>query len=136
MQINTNGMPCEGATLCGATLRPADDDSQWGVVHRGTFTCGFTVETGRSNPFLRMTPAVQVPQFCREGFERWQFEHDDESMMDLALDERDGEVVVRRDLKGLEASDVEPVLSELLDWLETTGVPAVKGYIAASLATA
>lgn len=118
-----------GAQVCGSALYPADGDSVYAVIRMPNMSCGITVEAGNGKPYLRFTPAIQVPAAGREGFERFQFECDDEEMVDLKFDPKDGEVVLRRPLSGLSVPEVERVLKPTMAWLNAIVYPQVMGYI-------
>lgn len=119
-----------GATVCGQTLRPCDDDSAYAVFHMRNVTCGATVEKGSQRPYLRLTPALQVPRKGRRDFERFLFECDDDAMLDLRFDENDGEITLRRDLRNLSVETIEGELAPLLAWIDKGVYPQVMGYIA------
>lgn len=120
-----------GAAVCGQTLRPCDDDSAYAVFRMRNVTCGVTVEKGKQHPYLRLTPALQVPRKGRKNFERFLFNCDDDAMIDLRFDERDGEITLRRDLRDpLSPESVEDELAPLLAWIDESMYPQVMAYIA------
>ena len=119
-----------GATVCGQTLRACDDDSAYAVFRMRNVTCGVTVEKGTQRPYLRLTPALQIPRKGRRNFERFLFECDDDALLDLRFDERDGEITLRRDLRNLRPETIEAELAPLLAWIDKDVYPQVMGYVA------
>jgi hypothetical protein len=121
--------PCNGATVCGQTFHPADDDCVYAVFDLKNCSCGVAVEKGRMHPWMRLAPGVQIPQGARKGFERYQFECDDDAMVDLKVDLKDGEVSLRCDLDDLEPETVARALEPLLAWVDDVAYPAVVAYL-------
>lgn len=132
MQINHNDLPCCDALICDQIFRADDDTSCYAIFNLASCSCGVTIEAGSGAPWLRLCPGIQIPPCAREGFGRFQFKHPDESMVDLRIDTKDGEITLRRDLPGLDPADVEPVLHETLTWLDTTACPAIVNYVRTS----
>lgn len=124
-----NDLNLTGAVICGKTFYPTEEDSVCAVFDLDGCSCGVTVEEGRSNPYLRLTPGIQLPPEARDGFRRFQFEHDDDAMMDLSLDADDGEVTLRHDLENLDVETVADALPPLLDWVERAAYPALAAYV-------
>jgi hypothetical protein len=81
------------------------------------------------HPWMRLAPGVQIPQGARKGFERYQFECDDDAMVDLKVDLKDGEVSLRCDLDDLEPETVARALEPLLAWVDDVAYPAVVAYL-------
>lgn len=129
MQINHNALPCCDARICGHAFKAADEDSCYAVFSLDSCACGVTIEEGSATPWLRLTPAVQLPPCARDGFVRFQFEHADPSLVELTADTVDGELTLRRDLPDLSPAAIEPILQAALTWIDTQAYPAVSGYI-------
>ncbi len=130
MICNANDFAVTGATVCGRTFRPAAEDSSYAVYRLDNCACGVTVEKGKSRYYLRITPGVQMPAETRAGFERFQFECDDDELVDLDLDLEDGELVLRRDLRSDAPEDVEDALKPALEWVDRVAYPAIMAFIA------
>lgn len=129
MLCTHNDLAVTGATVCGKTFFPIGDDSSCAVFRLGNFSCGAIVEKGKRHPRLRLAPGIQVPREARDGFERFLFECDDDQMVDLDLDDADGELVVRRNLRSDDPAEVERVLAPMLQWIEGVACPAVMAHI-------
>ena len=129
MQIDHNNLPCCDVRLCDQVFKAADNDSCYAIFTLPSCACGVTIEEGSGAPWLRLTPAVQLPPCTREGFGRFQFEHPNAELVDLVADTRDGEITLRRDLPNLDPATIEPVLQEALTWIDTVGYPAITFYI-------
>lgn len=129
-EASKNETGLAGAQVCGHTLYPADGDSVFTVIRMPHVSCGVTVEKGVNKPYLRLAPGIQVPVEGRAGFERFLFECDDDEMVDLKFDAKDGEIVVNRPLAGLSAADVERALTPALAWVDQVVYPEVMGYVA------
>ena len=129
MIIHANPTHLAGTAVCGQVLALCDDDSVYAVYELSNCACGVTVETGSARPYLRLTPAVQVPTRMCRGFARAMFEADDETLDDLELDERDGEVTMRVRLESADADELERTLAEALSWVDGVGYPAVMRYV-------
>lgn len=121
----------EGSVLCGQTLHPFDEDAVYAIYRMPNIACGLTVEKGSKNPYLRLTPGIQIPKELRDGFERFQFECDDDGMLDLTIDRSDGELVLRRDVRNLDIKTLEAALAPTLSWLNDVAHPAIMEYVAA-----
>lgn len=130
MLCTNNDIELAGATICGVTFHPCDDDEVYAVFHLNNCCCGATVPMGSTIPYLRLTPGVQIPPAARAGFDRFLFECDDDEMVDLKVDTIDGELVLRRNLNSLDPGEVERVLDPALHWIDNVAFPAVMAYIA------
>lgn len=119
-----------GKEIAGATWRAADDDSVYAIFRLQHLSCGVTIEKGSHTPYLRFTPSVQIPREARREFERFQFECDDEAMVDLSFDLRDGEVTLRRDIRDYEPQTIERTLMPELTWFDEHFYPLVIDYVA------
>ncbi len=129
MIVTGNPTTLAGTTVCGQTLALCDDDSVYGIYELSNCACGVTVETGSSRPYLRLTPAIQVPARMCRGFARAMFDADDETLDDLELDERDGEITMRVRLTSTDADELERELSAALAWVDAVGCPTVMKYV-------
>ena len=125
----TNKTGLAGAVIEGATFLPAGDEAVYAVFRLNNLSVGVTVESAKACDYLRLTPSIQIPPEGREGFEEWQFECDDDGMVDLSFDARDGEITMRVDLDELSAEAVELPLRMALLWLDEAMYPQVMGYI-------
>jgi len=131
MLRTTTELGLEGTVVCGETLKPFDEDAVYAIYRMSNAVCGLTVEKGSKNPYLRLTPGIQVPKELRDGFERFQFECDDDGMLDLSIDRKDGELVLRRDLRNLQPETIERTLAPALAWVNDVAYPAIMAHIAA-----
>lgn len=130
----SNDIKLEGATVCGQVLRAADEDSAYAIYLLPSCACGVTFEQGRRRPYLRACPAIQIPEAAREGFERFVFESEDERMVDLKLDEDDGEVTVVRAIDEQTVEAAQRELAPLLAWIDEEAMPAMRAYVRQALA--
>lgn len=131
MLCNHNDLELDGVVIANGTFRPADEDSVYAIYHLGNTACGVTVEQGQRVPYLRLTPAIQIPREGRGNFERFLFECDDETMVDLNFDANDGEITLRRNLRTTDPAEIERVLVPALRWIDEVAYPAIMAYIAA-----
>ena len=129
MLVNTNETGLCGATVCGQVLHPCDNDSVYAIYQLKRCVCGVTVETGSRWPYLRLTPGIQVPEGVRDDFERAMFESDEETLGDVDLDRRDGEVTVRVSLDSADLATVENALTAALQWVDDVAYPAALGCV-------
>lgn len=130
----SNQIELDGATVCGQTLRAADEDSAYAVYRMPSSACGVTFEQGTRKPYLRLCPAIQIPEAARAGFERFVFECEDDRMVDLKLDEDDGEVTLVRNFAEQTPEAAERALAPLLAWLDGSAMPQVRDYVRRELA--
>jgi hypothetical protein len=129
MQIDHLDHPCCDAVIAGQTFHPSDNDAVYAVFVGKNGPCGVTVEPGKLRPWLRLTPGIQLPADACDGFERFTFECEDDSMVDLVVDRDDGEITLRVDLPGLEPEVVEKTLVPQLAWVDEVALPAVRSYL-------
>lgn len=120
----------EGAVVAGQRLRACDEDSVYAVYRRPNCSCGAVVELGARQPFIRFSPGVQIPPAARAGFERFVFEHDDDDMVDLDIDKKDGEVTLQRPIYTVTAEEAERLIAPTVDWVNDVAYPAIMAYIA------
>ena len=73
---------------------------------------------------------MQIPREARRGFERFQFECDDEEMVELSFQPKYGEVVLRRDIRDYEPQTIERTLMPKLAWFDEHFYPLVIDYVA------
>ena len=130
----TNQTKLAGAVIAGATYLPAGDDAVYAVYRLPHLSCGVTVEVGGGQDYLRLTPSVQIPLEAREGFDRFQFECDDERMVDLRFDSCDGELTLRIDLDEVSAPCIEAALTPTLVWMDEEMYPEIVQYVADAFA--
>lgn len=130
MLYNDNDLAVTGATVCGKTFLPSDEESSYAVFRLSNHSCGVIVEKGKRHPRLRLMPGIQIPREARGGFEPFQFECDDEQMVDLCLDRTDGELTLHRNLCSDDPAEVERVLAPALKWVDEVACPAIMAYIA------
>ena len=119
-----------GKEIAGVTWRAADGDSVYAIFRLQHLSCGVTIEKGSQTPYLRFTPSVQIPREARRGFERFQFVCDDEEMIDLSFDPKDGEIVLRRDIRDYDPQTIERALMPELAWFDEHFYPLVIDYVA------
>lgn len=130
MIVSTTELGLEGARVCGQVLAPCDGDSVYAIYRMKNCSCGLTVEKGSKAPYLRLTPGIQLPRELRASFERFQFECDDESMVDLELDRGDGELTLRRGLRSADdPAAIEEALAPMLTWVDEVAYPALIEHI-------
>ncbi len=129
----TNQTKLAGAVIAGATYLPAGDDAVYAIYRLPHLSCGVTVEVGGQD-YLRLTPSVQIPLEAREGFGRFQFECDDERMVDVRLDALDGELTLRIDLDEVSVPCIEAALAPALVWIDEEMYPEIVEYVAGAYA--
>ncbi len=134
MIVTGNPTTLAGTTVCGQVLALCDDDSVYAIYELANCACGVTVETGSARPYLRLTPAIQIPARMCHGFARAMFDADDEALDDLELDERDGEITMRVRLTSIDADELERELGAALAWVDAVGYPAAMGYVSDAIA--
>ena len=134
MIISDNGLELNGATLCGSVLAPADDDSLWAVYDLSNVSTGMTYETGAQVPYLRLTPAIQIPEKARNNFKKFLFTTSDERFADMKMDDNDGELTMRRTVRGTDVATIERELADCLDFLDKVAYPAIIAYVREELA--
>lgn len=125
MSVFTPSLPLDGAELCGQKLRQVDQDSLGCAFDLGNIGCGVTYETGAPKPYLRLTPAVQVPEDAREAVKELLFTHPDERFADMSLDAEDGELVMRRTIRSGRFEDAGAELEDCLAFLDEVAWPAI-----------
>lgn len=126
----TNQTKLAGAVIAGATYLPAGDDAVYAIYRMPHLSCGVTVEVGGGQDYLRLTPSIQIPYEARDGFARFQFECDDERIVDLRFDAFDGEITMRLDLDEVSAECIERTLKPALAWIDEEMCPEIVEYIA------
>lgn len=129
-RAETNQTKLVGATIAGATYLPAGDDAVYAIYRMPHLSCGVTVEVGGGQDYLRLTPSIQIPYEARDGFARFQFECDDEQIVDVRFDACDGELTMRLDIDEVSPECIEATLKPTLAWMDEVMYPEVVDYIA------
>ena len=126
MSIITNStLPLAGSTLAGQTLVPGDDTSLYARYERHNVSIGLSYELGAEQPFLRLTPSIQIPKVARERVRELMYTHEDDRFGDLSVDADDGELVMRRTVRKHDSQAVERELADCLDFLDEVAYPAI-----------
>lgn len=131
MSVITNEMctcPAAFRELCGKTFDVSDATRLHAVFDQEHTAVGVTVDCHPTSVTLVFHPAVQVPVSLCEGFTRFCFEHDDPQMVELTLDDKDGEV---RAIKHVPARKeaIEAAIREYLAFFDATAYPAILSYL-------
>ena len=133
MCVFTPSLPLDGAELAGQKLRQVDADSLGCAFDLANLGCGVTYETGAPQPYLRLTPTVQIPEQAREAMKELLFTHPDERFADMSLDADDGELVMRRTIRSGRFEDAGKELDDCLAFLDTVAYDAIVACVADAL---
>lgn len=133
MSVFTPTLSLDGAELAGQKLRQVDADSLGCAFDLANLGCGVTYETGAPQPYLRLTPTVQIPEQAREAMKELLFTHPDERFADMSLDADDGELVMRRTIRSGRFEDAAAELDDCLEFLDTVAYDAIVACVADAL---
>lgn len=122
--------PFAGAEVGGQTLVPNDEESLYACYPCRNITVGVSFEPGASMPYLRLLPAIQIPKFARARVKELLYTHEDDRFGDLSIDERDGEVIMRRTMRERTVEASEQELGDCLRFLDKVAYPALLAAIA------
>ncbi|MBS5450776.1 MAG: hypothetical protein KHY83_08720 [Coriobacteriia bacterium] len=129
--VTSSCLPHKGSQLCGQTLVPNDDSSLFACYPCSNITVCVSYEIGDSHPpYLRMLPAIQIPEFAREDTKKLLYTHEDDRFGDVTIDKDDGEIVMRRTLADRTLETAERELSGCLEFLDDVAYPALRSVIA------
>lgn len=126
-------MSPHGTTLGGQTLVQYDDDSCYAAYELRNLGVGMTYETNAQHPYLRLTPAIKIPENARKGVRELLFTHPDERFADLSIDESDGEIIMQRILRDPARAEAE--LADCLAFLDDVAWPALIAHVSNLLET-
>ncbi len=120
--------PAACKELCGKDFDVSDSTRLHAVFDLDNTAVGVTVDCRDASVSLVFHPAVQVPVGLCEGFTRFCFEHDDPQMVEIALDEKDGEVRLIKHVPARK-QDIEAAIREYLAFFDATAYPAILAYL-------
>lgn len=122
--------PFAGAEVCGQTLVPNDESTLYACYPCRNVAVGVSFDPGDNIPYLRLLPAIQIPKFARTRIKELLFTHSDDRFGDLTIDERDGEVIMRRAMRDRTVEASERELRDCLNFLDEVAHPAMLATIA------
>ncbi len=120
--------PQEFAELCGKPFDVSGETKLHAVFDLQNTAVGVTVDFHASSTSIVFHPAVQVPVRLCEGFSRFCFEHEDPRMVEINLDDKDGEVRIVKHVP-IRKEDAEAAIRDWLAFCDATAYPAILRYI-------
>ena len=124
-----NGVAALGQSIHGQVMKVLDDTSVYAIYDCEHVSVGVVYETEARVPYLIFSPAVQVPEFAREGYMEFAFKQEDVRWVKIRYDSEDGEVKFRHEIEAYSPQLLELEVEEYLDFIDTVVYPATIGYI-------
>lgn len=110
---------------------PCDDTSSYALCQANGRTCGVTYDTA-VKPHLLFSPDMQLPKGARssEAWSRFAFDSDEDHLLDINIDFRDGELryIEVLDCDEDDAEAIEKAIRENIEWI-TALYPHVLAFV-------
>lgn len=131
----TCSVPSTLHNLADTTLYPSDDDRVFAILASGDARMGIRVimRDELDGPRVIVSPNLRIPNIAgaRKGFLRFCYEQDNDALLELHLDEDDGELSYLMECSNDRAA-AEELIRARLEELPAL-VDAVRGYVAACI---
>lgn len=122
IEKGTRVTPVDGLEVASGGTRfvPCSDKASFAVYERGGLACGVCLDVGGSYRDLRFSPSWRLPHGAhdRRAWNRFVFEAEDDRMMEMRMDPRDGELFyVYADTPLEDLDDIERSIERGLDFV-------------------